>query len=464
MSSRPRTTHRSAPPSPARKAAHAVLMQIDAPKAPGLDALLEEENRRVKLSAVDFGLAREIAFGVARNRLWLEELVNRFLREPLKPEAAAVKMALLVGAYQVAFLDRIPIHAAVDETVRLAAAQPRGRNFRGLTNAVMRRISELSPAQRRPDPKTRWPLRCSVPQESIDLVATVLPSQELEPFFAASNETAPLCLRLRGVNDELKRQVRGEIDEASDGDATIRKSQWLDDCMIVAGRALHPERLLSFRTGRVTVEDEGAQLACLLGCSDAGPRVLDLCAAPGGKTAHLCDHLGAESSVTACDVSDAKLSRLRETLTRLSLDERVELAKSDQILAKARTGSFDLVLVDAPCLGLGTLRRHPEIRYRRSSESLEQIVKIQRELLTRASRLVSAGGLLVYTLCSVTAQEAEETVEAFLGANRSFQLADAPSNLPFDVAPFRTESGLFRTWTHRHGCDSFTIARFRRNS
>ena len=442
-------------------------MKLDDPKAPGLDALIEDAALRTKLSAVDLGLAREIAFGVARNRFWLGQLLGRFLRQPMKEEASAARMALLSGAYQLAFLDRVPPHAAVDETVRLVAAQPKGWNFRGLANAVMRRISELPPEQRRPPEPAPWRVRHSVPAELASLVGKVLQQDELELFFAACNSTAPLCMRLRAKGSELAalaKQVRAEIAELTEGTAVVRTSKWLPDCLIAEGRALFPERLLSFRTGRMTIEDEGAQLAAMIAASDAGPRVLDLCASPGGKTAHLLDHLGESASVTAADVSDTKLVKLRETLTRMGLEDRVDLVDSAWALKELRPGTFDLVLVDAPCSGVGTLRRHPEIRYRRKPEDLTRLAILQRDLLNRAARLVTHNGLLAYTICTISPQEGEEVVRDFLANHRDFRLAPAPENLPFDPESFSSSTGLFHTWTHRHGCDSFTIVRFRRNS
>ena len=165
----------------------------------------------------------------------------------------------------------------------------------------------------------------------------------------------------------------------------------------------------------------------------------------------------------ACDISEAKLKKLRETLGRLNLRDRVESMHSDRALSDLASDQFDLVLVDAPCSGMGTLRRHPEIRYRRKHESLTRLVRLQCDLLNRASRLVAPQGLLAYTICTITREEGEAVAEDFLAGHPTFALAPA-RNLPFDAEPFRTPEGLYRTWTHRHGCDSFTIARFRRQS
>jgi 16S rRNA (cytosine967-C5)-methyltransferase len=287
-------------------------------------------------------------------------------------------------------------------------------------------------------------------------IEAALGEEETEAFFAASNGQAPLCLRGRGAGSkELGAQEAGS-------DAKIRSGKLVSDCLVIEGRGVVPESMESFRAGRVTVEDEGAQAACLLAAGTRkARRVLDLCASPGGKAAHLADML-PNASILACDVSEAKLARLRQTLDRLGLGARVEVRLAKDVLESADEESFDLVLVDAPCSGLGTLRRHPEIRYRRGTQDFTALSKQQSALLDDVWRLVAPGGELAYVVCSVGAQETTGVAERFLREHPEARPAEGCEALPFDPTALRVGEGCWRTLPQRWGCDGFFVARFRR--
>lgn len=440
--------------SPARRVALAVLTRAGDPMAPGADALLDERCARESLSREDAALARQIVFGVLRRRLALEAAVARFLRHPI-PEPAA-NLALLCGAFQHFCLDRIPPHALVNETVELVAAQKEGGRYRGLANAVMRRVVE--------QPRSAlsagdWIQDCSVPGWLLDEAARVLPASELEAHFRASNEPAALCLRPCGGKmsvEDLEREL------AAAGAMRVGRSRHVPDCVIAEG--MRAEELPAFRDGRCTVEDEGAQIACLLAGPRGGERrVLDLCASPGGKTAHIADLVAPDCTIVATDVSDKKLDRLRGTLQRLGLSGRVRTEFADRIVEQDTEG-FDLVLVDAPCSGLGTMRRHPEARWRRSPEGIAELAAIQARILDGAARLVRPGGILSFSVCTWTEAETSSVAAGFLETHKHFAAAPAPDDLAFDPRAFGAGNGLWRTWTHRHGCDGFAVARFERSN
>lgn len=446
--------------TPARRAAHTVLMRALEPDAPGADLLLEEALRRKEASPADAALAREILYGVLRRRRWLEKLLAGYVQQSLDEFAPAVHEALLIGIYQHAFMDRIPVHAIVDETVRLVAAQPKGDRFRALANAVMRRVTARPPEALRPPDGIDWRVRLSMPEETVAVLADALPAEEVEPFFAASNEPAPLCLRPAGEarrDPEAWRQRAEEEARALDPQATARPGRLLPGCLLLEGRGLAPEKMPLFREGLAAVEDEGAQAAGVLAAAGLSGKikVLDLCAAPGGKTSHLADLL-PEAEIVAADVSTEKLERLRANMKRLRLHERVRAVLAEQALAEAKRGSFALVLVDAPCSGLGTMRRHPEIRYRRGRRQIAELAVKQETLLRKVAPLVAPGGRIAYTICTPTREEGDAVVQRFLAAEPAFAL-DAPG----EGEPMAElwHEGLWRTWTHRHGCDSFTVAR-----
>jgi len=436
--------------SAARRIALAVLLRADDPKAPGVDALLDERCARQEVSREDAALARMIVFGVLRRRTALEHALARFMRNPVAERP--IHFALLCGAYQHLALDRVPAHAIVNETVELVAAQQEGGRFRGMANAVMRRITEMPRSE---FAKGHWLVDCSVPEWLAHEAADVLPSGEVEAYFRASNEPAPLCFRTCGGRigvEELEKELLAA------GAMRVERSRFMPECLIVEG--LRAEALASFREGRATVEDEGAQIAChLAGPRGGEKRVLDLCASPGGKTAHLADLVAADCEIVATDVSEKKLERMRDTLQRVGLADRVRADLAENVLATDTEG-FDLVLVDAPCSGLGTLRRHPEARMRRSPEGVRELATIQDRILDGAAKVVRPGGTLAFSVCTWTRAEGEDRARRFLAGHPEFRQAAAPVGLPFDAAAFASGDSLWRTWTHRHGCDAFTVARF----
>lgn len=456
------------PASPSRRAALAMLTQARDPKSPGLDSWLDEARSRGELSPQDAALAREIAYGVCRHRLSLERIVERYLHKPLPKQAWQVGECLLIGAYQALHLERVPAHSIVDESVRLVASARTEVGYRGLVNAIMRRIVKEERSRVETDPAAAtWLVRHSVPDWLASEGGQVYRGKTNEAFFAASNEHAPLQLRVTGQAEsllpaELEDRLRGEIVDHTHSVPEIERGRHLGECLTIRGRGVAPEFLPSFRRGLVTAEDEGAQIAGWLAGAQEGQEILDLCASPGGKASHLLDIARRRARLVACDVSEQKLHRLRETIQRLGLTNITELRNAHDMRADAIPDRFDLVLVDAPCSGLGTLRRHPEIRWRRSARDLRSLARQQTELLDQAAPFVKPGGHLVYSLCTFTLSETDEVVDRFLASHPEFQPAPAPEGLPFDDTPFRSGTGRWRTNPHEHGCDAFYIARFQR--
>jgi len=449
-------------PSGARLAAWRALSHAWDPKGRGVAEVLDEEAASLRLDPRDRALAREIAFGVLRNRFALEAEISQHLSEPVAPKSPRTHDALLMGAYQLIHLDRVPAHAAVSETVDLLATEPRCERFVGLANAILRKVARGS----KPQASTDWRVRESIPEPVVEAVAAALPPEEVEAFAAASNKQAQLCLRVtkRGREDlEFQRRLESGALRVSGAEVPFGRGKLVGvDCLVLESGGFSPAEVAGFAEGWLTVEDEGAQVAAYLAGSGARGSVLDLCASPGGKTAHIADIAPHETRIVASDLNEAKIQRLEETLIRLGLNDRVEKFVSTRIFGGDFNGTFATVLVDAPCSGLGTLRRHPEIRYRFGETRRAGVIRTQSQLLKGAARLVAPGGVLIYTVCTVNRDECEGQVEAFLGSARDFSPHNAPSELPFDPRPLECGAGMWRTWPHRHGCDGFFVARLRR--
>jgi 16S rRNA (cytosine967-C5)-methyltransferase len=217
-----------------------------------------------------------------------------------------------------------------------------------------------------------------------------------------------------------------------------------------------------FQEGWLQVQDEASQLVSYIVAPRPGERILDVCAAPGGKATHLAQLMGNQGEIVAIDVSSGKLTLLRENCRRLGIsivkalncDARSPLPFSD--------GSFDRVLVDAPCTGLGTLRRHPDAKWRVEADDITRLQKLQGQILAQAAPLVKQGGFLVYSTCTTTGEENEGVIESFLATQEGFRLEDISSYLPTGCDRLIDEKGYFRTFPHCHGIDGFFAARMRR--
>lgn len=449
------------PPSPSRVVALECLAEANRPLAPGMDVLLEEQYNRHQLQESDRALARELVFGVLRSKRSLIKLLDSYMRQPMEKQHIKAYLALLIGVYQAVLLDRIPSHAVVDETVRLVAIQHHGNKFKGLANAIMRRVVSDKTILGRRVKSQDWQIRYSIPQKFEELMKDCFNREgELQAFFEASNEQAPLCLRLRGLEAEAFIATLNALDETLE----CKISPDLADCVIVTGKTAPVFSTKEFQSGLVTVEDEGAQLAAHLGAPDAdAKRIWDLCAAPGGKTSLLADAF-PDAEILATDVSEKKLEKLSETLTRLNLTDRIKLGVSKDIFADAsQHETFDAILIDAPCSGLGTLRRHPEIRYRRTKESLLDLQAVQLRLLKQSIPFLKSGGVLSFIVCSITNEESHGVVQSLLNSEPSLEIASKPEQLPFKDETFRLgETGFWRLTPHEHHCDGFFVARFRK--
>lgn len=470
-----RRTYSRAPEAPggeataSRRIALRMVSSSRAPDGATMVHVLEQARDRGEINALDAGLAQEIARGVSRQRRWLEHVLARYLHKPLPKQAAAVQDALLIGLYQALFLERIPSHTIVDETVKLVKSTRTETGYHGLANAIMRRVVREQRADLLPGENEPWLLRYSVPEWLASEAGQVFQNGNARDFFAASNESAPLNLRIvhrPGVPspEVLAERLRGETVDLTGAVPEIGAGRFLKDCLVVQGRGVSPGHLPSFRQGLVTAEDEGAQIVGLLAGARPGMRILDLCASPGGKASHLADLAERRfARFVATDVDEEKLQRLRETLQRLDLAESIELKLESALDAPEFREAFDLVVVDAPCSSLGTLRRHPEVRWRQKVSNIRALARQQREILDRAASFVAPGGHLLYSVCTFTRQETDLVREHFLSTHGvEFEAAGEPEGMPVDAAGFRDGSGAWRILTHRDRVDTFYVARFRR--
>ena len=405
------------------------------------------------LAPADAGLCSRIAYGVLQNETLLDFYLAQFCSQRLDHLQPPLADILRIGAYQILFLDRVPDSAAVHTSVELAKEAGRGQAA-GLVNAVLRRLcrekENLPPIPDRDEGKY-LSIRYSHPKWLVKRLLALLGREGTEAFLAAGNSLPPLAAQVntcRFSTDEAAALLEKEGIPAE-------RHPWLPDCLLLRETG-SLEGLRAFREGALYIQDPAARLAVLAGEPQPGDRVLDVCAAPGGKSFAAAIAMGDRGEILSCDLHENKLKRIREGADRLGLHSIRTEAADGRAFREVWGDAFDLVLVDAPCSGLGILRKKPDIR-RKRADDLFALPVIQSAILENAARYVRPGGTLLYSTCTILPEENEEVTAAFLGLHPEF--SRERFSLP---GPVGTVEGQVTLWPHLHDTDGFYICRMTR--
>ncbi|MGH8612913.1 MAG: 16S rRNA (cytosine(967)-C(5))-methyltransferase RsmB [Gammaproteobacteria bacterium] len=392
----------------------------------------------------DQGLVQELAYGVLRQYFVLEQLVAPLLRHPLKSRDGDVYALLLIGVYQLKFLDT-PAHAAISATVDAARALGKpwaSALVNGVLRAYLRRSQELL-ALVGDSPIGRY----SHPEWLIRHLQEAWPGY-WEDILNANNQRAPMTLRVN-----VRRLARSEYLKRLHARGLNAAPCSHSPSGILLAQPVEVETLPGFRQGDVSVQDEGAQLAAPLLNLSSGQRVLDACAAPGGKTAHILELAPQLSALTALDCTSTRLDRLRDNLKRLRLSCQVMQGNALTPRSWWDGKLFHRILLDAPCSGTGVIRRHPDIKLLRRASDVCASAEQQFLLLQALWPLLTTGGELLYASCSVLPQENKEIMQRFLSVQKDARLDPI-------IAPWGHETGFGRQIvTGESAMDGFFYAR-----
>jgi 16S rRNA (cytosine967-C5)-methyltransferase len=419
------------------------------------DLALDAEIERRELSARDRALATELVYGTLRWQRYLDWILAPHSKRRLDSLDPRPLVALRLAAYQIAFLDRVPIFAAVNDAVSLA---DRGRpGVTAFVNAVLRSFAKRGPREREPrppdDPIEALATRCSFPTWLATRWVSRYGMAEATNLMRAMNERPPITLRtntLRCTRADLAERLRRD-----DGLAT-HVTPWAPEGLMVEPGG-SPGGWSVFAEGDCAVQDEASMLVVRLLEPRPGEVVADVCAAPGTKTTHLGQLMENRGRLLALDPQPGRLGLVREAADRLGVSIVETLEGSVEALAPRFTESCDAVLVDAPCSNLGVLRRNPEVKWRRRPEDVQAAAARQRTILAAAATMVRPGGRLVYATCSLEPEENDAVVEATFPAGSGFH-PDPPQSFPIAL-----EGHGLRCLPHRHGTDGFTAFRLRRD-
>ena len=440
-----------------RDAALAVLVRVIEDRAYASAALEAELARSPLLGDQDKALCSELVYGTLRHRSWLENQISSRSDRGLDPDLdVEVRASLLMAAYQIIFLDRVPAYAAVSSAVEQIKKR-RGFKMAGFANALLRRISTFAsttdlrpPAMTGQESAQEIGLKSGIPTWLISQWAKALGLREAGLLAEASNLTPPAVLRVTrkgGSRQDFLKHLKtcGVID--------AKPCRLSPLGVEVPGRG-DPAVRASVSEGFAAWQDEGAQLGALALGARPGERILDACAGRGGKTGILADLVGMNGLVVAADIHPGKLKILHQELLKQNPCNTTRVLCDFTSGTGLRPQSFDRILLDAPCTGDGTLRRRPDLKARLDHESSLALCEVQRKMLENAARLLRPGGTLLYMVCSLIPEQGPVQVQRFLETNKEFKKSALMLDEPFNA----NEVYLL---PHKHGTDGFYCSSFR---
>ena len=414
------------------------------------DGALKEYTARDRLDRRDAAFAARLLYGVVQNRMLLDFYLAQRVACGLGKLQPVVLDILRLGAYQILFLDKVPVSAAVNEAVEQTKTYANKRAA-GLVNGTLRALAREKDALLAP---TDLATKYSHPQPLIDCLRGSLPDEELKAFLRADNDIARTALQY----NPLKTTPAAVESALEQDEITFKRHPWMPGCWLVSGTG-SIERLPLFQNGCVFVQDPAAKLTAMVSGAQPGMRVLDVCAAPGGKSFAAAMQMRNEGSVLSCDLHAHKLALIEKSAARLG----ISIVKAEQRDASqfepAFKRAFDLVIADVPCSGLGVIRKKPDIRYK-PLDAIARLPSVQAAILRNVSRYVRPGGVLLYSTCTVRKEENEGVIVPFLHENNAFSLE--PFVVPDGLA--LPNEGYATLLPHKHACDGFFICKLRRST
>ncbi|MCX7798333.1 MAG: 16S rRNA (cytosine(967)-C(5))-methyltransferase RsmB [Melioribacter sp.] len=433
-----------------------ILNRVDRTDA-YLDKLLEIELKNSTLTGVDKSLLFEIVHGVMRWMGRLDWILNGFYKGQFSKCIPNVKNALRVALYQILFLDKIPDYAAVNEAVEFVK-KLQGQKYADLANAVLRNIIRNKESIRYPNPDediiSFLSAYYSHPAWMVKRWVARFGKEETERLLIANNSKPVLALRVNNLVTN-KEELKSLLDSV---ELKYTDSKILPE-FIRLNNLTNITDWEYFQKGYFSVQDESTGLPVKLLEVFPGMRVLDMCAAPGGKTAFIADEMNNQGEIIALDRFESRLKILEKNLIRLKVTN-VKTVPIDALEYNDEIG-FDRILLDAPCSGLGTLTKKPDIKWKKDLGDIRKITNIQYNLLKKAATLVKKDGIIVYSTCTMEPEENIDIIKKFLSEHENFELIDASESFPKELVD---ENGCIQTLPHIHGVDgSFAAKLIRRN-
>lgn len=445
----------------AREAALRALAEIETKEAYS-NLVLKKILREGGLDARDRAFVTELVYGTVTRKLTLDWVIAQFSKTRLSKLSLWVLLILRMGAYQLLFLDRVPPSAACNTAVDLAKRYAKASQ--GFINAILRNISRQKEGIDVRNPRTGslpgdLSLQFSFPEYLVkdwllafgeDFTRRLLDALLQRPDFSVRVNT-------------LKTNAAEVVKEFSRMGIEALPGRFLPEALVLQGIS-DISQTPAFLEGRITVQDESSMLAARVLDPQPGERILDVCAAPGGKTTHIAQLMQDQGHILAWDIHEHKTGLIRENAQRLGI-HIIDVQKRDALESTDdQREQYHRVLVDAPCSGTGIIRRKPDIKWQRKQEDFSSLVEVQKKILYNAGRAVAPGGVLVYSTCSMDGRENEQIIRSFLNDGTGFEPADLSGLLPASLAERQeTGDGMLKLYPHTDGTDGFFIARLKKS-
>lgn len=423
-----------------------------------LNLVFKDVMSSASLSAADTAFVKELVFGVFRNRILLDYIIRKNSSLRLKKIDVKILNILRMGAYQILFMDKVPDHAAVSESVELAKKNADKRTV-SFVNAVLRSIIRTNPEgvidlSAIKDKTEKLSVKYSYPQPLAKFFCDTF-GPRAEKLMAAGNESPDLCVRVNTIKI-TKEDFLKKLDAL---DIKYQETPYTDCGLYLFGATEEKRKNL---TGLFTVQDQSSQLAALSLNPEPRDFVLDLCSAPGGKTTHLAELMENQGEIIASDIYESRLKSVDYLAENLGIDIIKTKVYDATTVDEALIGKADCVLADVPCSGLGIIRRKPDIKYKENITDFTEINEIQLKILDTATRYLKRGGALVYSTCTINPKENKELIDRFLASRDDMALDKIESPHILGDAKIKGENGYIEIFPDTDKSDGFFVCRLKK--
>ncbi len=422
-----------------------------------LNRVIKSMGKSAEISQTNRGFACELVYGIVRRQRTLDALIDLLGKKKAAQQPPDLRIILHLGLYQLRYLDRIPTSAAVNTSVELAKANgiPRLSGVvNGLLRGYVRQAESRDPLQLADNPITRLGIQHSFPDWIVETWLEQLPIKEVDRLLAWFNQSPKIDLRVNILETTIE-----EVESAfKAADISIDRIPGLPQGLRIESAGAVTD-LPGYKQGWWVIQDSSAQLVTHLLDPQPGETIIDACAAPGGKTTHIAELMGDNGHIIACDRAAKRLNKVRENAARLQLQSiKIEVGNSRD--KSEFLNIADRVLVDAPCSGLGTLHKRPDIRWRQTSQAIGELFELQRELLEQAATWVKPKGILVYATCTLNILENEKVIQSFLEQHSNWSIQSPTDGI---TKSWATPEGWIKVYPHRHDMDGFFMVRLERD-
>lgn len=415
-----------------------------------------------ELRDIDRSFITDIVYGTLNRRLTIDYFIERYSSVKIKKLSSFILNILRMGIYQLLFTDKIPVSAACNESVKLAKKYGHMASSR-YVNAVLRNIAwsrdNLPYPDKDKDLLAYLSVRHSHPQWMVEEWLGRFGEEFTEGLLTANNGVPLFTVRV----NTLKISKESLVELLTGGGFETGDGKFIEDAIIIKN-PVAVQKMEAFRKGYFQVQDESSMLVSIVLDPKPGETVLDVCSAPGGKSTHIAQLMKNKGTLISRDVHEHKIKLIDEAKNRLGIDIIKTEVFDATILDQKLVGKIDRVLVDAPCTGLGIIRRKPDIKWSRNPGDKKEIAALQERILSVASKYVKKGGVLVYSTCTIEPEENEEMVERFIKENGDFYLDDLSGLVPQTLKKEGLNKGYLQLYPNVDGVDGFFIARMIRGS